>query len=55
MIQETQYLTIKVKLGYGLMIKEKIASNIDDLMLAWRDIVLALGYNTSLIDKYIES
>lgn len=47
---------IKVKDAYGTTIIKKLHcdSDVDTMMQAWRDIMLALGYHIDRVNEYIE-
>ncbi len=53
---EVEFIKIKVKSTYGTVVSKylEVDSNIHDMMQAWREILLALGYSDGNIREYIE-
>lgn len=47
---------IKVKDAYGTTITKKLPwdSNVDEMMQAWRDIMIGMGYSIDRVNEYIE-
>lgn len=51
-----EFTKIKVTDAYGTTITKKLSSDVDvdTMMQAWRDVMLALGFRIDRINEYIE-
>lgn len=56
-VNKEKYTKIKVTDSYGTTVIKKLPEdpNIDDMMRAFRDIMLGLGYAENSINEYIEA